>query len=168
MRWWSLYKPRTSGVWRGLWETSVISLWWLQSLCRWHRREKGYYLRETVTKYFVFTKITYQFSFDYVIVYLINFFFTDMCYRTKSKVSDLLTCVPMDTRFGINTSVTMWQDRVCDGVPHCLNGQDEAFCVTGIPGGYLQIVQLESKHLYSHYINITVAYVYSTMAIWIW
>lgn len=89
-----------------------------------------------------------------------------MCYRTKSKVSDLLTCVPMDTRFGINTSVTMWQDRVCDGVPHCLNGQDEAFCVTGIPGGYLQIVQLElSKHLYSHYIVITVAYVYSTMAI---
>lgn len=114
---------------------------------------------------FVFTKITYQFSFDYVIVYLINFFFTDMCYRTKSKVSDLLTCVPMDTRFGINTSVTMWQDRVCDGVPHCLNGQDEAFCVTGIPGGYLQIVQLESKLLYSHYIVITVAYVYSTMAI---
>lgn len=57
----------------------------------------------------------------------------DMCYRTKSKVSDLLTCVPMDTRFGINTSVTMWQDRVCDGVPHCLNGQDEAFCLTGIP-----------------------------------
>lgn len=48
----------------------------------------------------------------------------------------------------------MWQDRVCDGVPHCLNGQDEAFCVTGIPGGYLQIVQLESKHLYSHYIII--------------
>lgn len=106
-----------------------------------------------------------SFSFDYVIVYLINFFFTDMCYRTKSKVSDLLTCVPMDTRFGINTSVTMWQDRVCDGVPHCLNGQDEAFCVTGIPGGYLQIVQLESKLLYSHYIVITVAYVYSTMAI---
>lgn len=57
----------------------------------------------------------------------------DMCYRTKSKVSDLLTCVPMDTRFGINTSVTMWQDRVCDGVPHCVNGQDEAFCLTGIP-----------------------------------
>lgn len=89
-----------------------------------------------------------------------------MCYRTKSKVSDLLTCVPMETRFGINTSVTMWQDRVCDGVPHCLNGQDEAFCVTGIPGGYLQIVQLESKHLYSHYIVIIVACFYSTMAIY--
>ncbi|XP_048752348.1 low-density lipoprotein receptor 1-like [Ostrea edulis] len=56
----------------------------------------------------------------------------DMCYRTKSKVSDLLTCVPVDTRFGINTSVTMWQDRVCDGIPHCLQAQDEASCVTEV------------------------------------
>ncbi|XP_062591862.1 uncharacterized protein LOC134253336 isoform X2 [Saccostrea cucullata] len=56
----------------------------------------------------------------------------DMCYRTKSKVSDLLTCVPMDTRYGINTSVTMWQDRVCDGIPHCLYAQDEASCLSGV------------------------------------
>ncbi|XP_022343630.2 uncharacterized protein LOC111136804 [Crassostrea virginica] len=54
----------------------------------------------------------------------------DMCYRTKSKVSDLLTCVPKSTRFGINTSVTMWQDRACDGTPHCLHGQDEESCYT--------------------------------------
>ena len=57
-----------------------------------------------------------------------------MCYRTKSKVSDLLTCVPKSTRFGINTSVTMWQDRVCDGTPHCLHGQDEESCYTDFTG----------------------------------
>lgn len=68
--------------------------------------------------------------------YFINFFFIDMCYRMKSKVFDFLICVFMDMRFGINISVMMWQDCVCDGVFYCFNGQDEVFCFIGIFGGY--------------------------------
>lgn len=90
-----------------------------------------------------------------------------MCYRTKSKVSDLLTCVPMDTRFGVNTSITMWQDRVCDGVPHCLNGQDEAFCLAGISGRYPTCISKSCswKTGIGIVFFITVASVMSTMAL---
>ncbi|KAK3086330.1 hypothetical protein FSP39_016952 [Pinctada imbricata] len=52
----------------------------------------------------------------------------DMCYRTKSKVADLLRCIPVDKRLRDLKEVLMWQDKRCDGVQDCLNNEDEQNC----------------------------------------
>ncbi|OWF37393.1 uncharacterized protein LOC110440229 [Mizuhopecten yessoensis] len=66
----------------------------------------------------------------------------DMCYQMKRKgnAAMMFECVPhLDGGYHGNTTVRMWEDRVCDGIQDCRNREDENECSEENPKGKTSI-----------------------------